>query len=141
MDEHQGLLRLQVIAVDSAEALQFVARAPVYAQWLHAALPFDNSIALLKAQAFVKNWDKSQNNPHYPRFKITTYDITILGFEYPQITPFPMISTILFMMFLFLIMILGGCVEVVGEFLYGTVVSLLDSLCGGCDLNFIYYEQ
>jgi hypothetical protein len=45
------------------------------------------------------------------------------------------------MMFLVLLMILGGCVEVVGKILYGPVVSLLCALYGGCDLNFIYFEQ
>ena len=80
---------LQMVGIDTAEALYFVARGSEYAQWVSAALPANNGIRLWNSKAFVKNFDH-----HRPAFRLSMHVISILGFEYPEESPFELNSFI-----------------------------------------------
>jgi hypothetical protein len=80
-------MSFQIAALDSEQALLFTSRGLMYAKGLQAATGI-NSIGLLKAEAYVKNWDHAA-----PYFRMTEH-ITILGFHYPEDAPFELTNMV-----------------------------------------------
>ena len=79
---HSPGASIQILCVDTAEALMYTARGPTYAQWLQTEFA-DRTLSFWHAQAYVRYWK-------FPpaRFTLTEHLITVLGFQYPVERPF-----------------------------------------------------